>query len=274
MVVYNIETEKTVETNNLYNAIMNYIIKMEDDAFESFFGVSKSNKNKFLNQFPGFVKMTNRTLSKDEKLSLREFLNAMNNVLKIYEVKLKSTSDNVLGNYNSSPKDVAEDIFINEITLSPIIVASGSIASSALSSWLGWYLFIMDLYKNNKVEQLYKEVYLPLIRNIDKFSDINIKISLSISKYNIYKREFDSSTDINKKTKILDAIRDILSGFNNLKTFIKDKYTNNGFFDENLLENIDSIIHVFNREENLEREEIMKLSSLNNEITNSYWGGY
>ncbi|SJZ53609.1 hypothetical protein [Mycoplasmopsis verecunda] len=61
------------EAWNIYNSIMNLLVKLDNKDFNYLFGSKFASKREMLKSLPEFIKISSRSISNDDKVSLSIF---------------------------------------------------------------------------------------------------------------------------------------------------------------------------------------------------------
>ncbi|MFV8474055.1 hypothetical protein ACNQ1X_03205 [Mycoplasma sp. SK341A] len=216
----------TYNVNNDKNSDSPYILY--SIAMNAFFRLSDKDKNKILNNlnitidkfnslFPGWLRIKEKTLSKDDTISIIEF----NKLLKLISDKLQQmNNDNsaILNSHTDSEYAKLGNDLIS--AASSYLEHCGSLALTRVGAkWVNWLSFILTL----KDAQDFNADYLKfknLIDNSNKFYELNYNLSMSIARYFVYIND-NKENSISTYSETLERVNNILINLNNLFLFLK-----------------------------------------------------
>ncbi|MFV8401347.1 hypothetical protein [Mycoplasma sp. CR] len=263
------QDKKTDNSYILYSSVMNAFLKLSDDDKMKILNNLEITFEKLISLFPSWLHTKERTLNKDDTISIIEF----NKFLKLIADKLQQTNNNnydILFSHTDSAASTATNYLITGF-LSYLEHYGKSGVAKTGAKWLNWVSLILTLKDAHDFNIEYLQ-FKKLIDSSNKFYELNYNLSMSMSRYFVYVNSNKENT-ISTYTETLERVDKVLINLNNLFSFLKQ----NGIPYQNKLDLFSALMQIneiFNKEKN---DLISKINDLKSSINNNdddYGSGY
>ncbi|MHA3801780.1 hypothetical protein [Mycoplasma sp. VS30B] len=234
---HNINNDKNSDNPYiLYSSIMNAFLRLSDEDINKILSNLNINIEQFMSLFPAWLHIKERTLSKDDTISIIEF----NKLLKLIANKLQQINNDNCAILNSHTDSLYSMLASNIITaaLSYLEHCGSTAVTRTGAKWANWLDLILTLKDTRDFNTEYLQ-FKKLIDSSNKFYELNYSLSMSIARYFVYIND-NRESSISAYNEMLERVDKILISLNNLLIFLK----NNGISYEKTSDILSALLQI------------------------------
>ncbi|MHA0272440.1 hypothetical protein ACXYFN_00135 [Mycoplasma sp. 48589B] len=234
---HNINNDKNSDNPYiLYSSIMNAFVRLSDEDKNKILSNLNINIEQFMSLFPAWLHIKERTLSKDDTISIIEF----NKLLKLIANKLQQINNDNCVILNSHTDSLYSMLASNIITaaLSYLEHCGSTAVTRTGAKWANWLDLILTLKDTRDFNTEYLQ-FKKLIDSSNKFYELNYSLSMSIARYFVYIND-NRESSISAYNEMLERVDKILISLNNLLIFLK----NNGISYEKTSDILSALLQI------------------------------